>query len=97
MATYLADRKWGRVKYEMEHEDKQTLVLVVRGRADGSGGLVRGLPEGFEYGPIEPVADPGKDLVPARRTIDVAAAIVNEDEERDADPVPVPSDPTKTH
>ena len=65
VATYLADRKWGRVKFEMEHSGPDRPFILLLGAPDTS------LPiEGFEYKPTGKV--PGmepKALPPAVREI----------------------------
>ena len=72
VASYLADRKWGRVKYELEHQapEQKTLVLMM-GRTSEE--HYKAMQE-FQYGPLgsemnRPQIESGP------RTIDVTEAL----------------------
>src|SRR2546428_2579121 len=56
VATYLADRKWGRVKFELEHQGPQEFVLT----------LGNGMP-GLEYKPMGAVPGMEKFMPPGCR------------------------------
>ncbi len=61
VATYLADRKWGRVKFEVEGEGPVTIVVAVGGNPNGGPPLVNP-----EYKPMAELPRPGPLLLPEK-------------------------------